>query len=153
MKKWKTLLTRTMKPNNVINSFMHWRIQRRVKTDLGRYYCIIDNPQTCGEAIKVALTKHYSVLLYLILTDAQAISQLNRRYAQIITMVTTWHSEENQKYVKFDSIWMWANAMLNHRPYLPVPHEIRVKIVKRFNKLIDDKGRKLYIPTNKKHTS
>lgn len=138
-----------MEPNNVIDSFMHWRIQRRVKTDLGKYYCIKD-PETIAEAIKVALTKHYSGLLYYMLTDEQAVNRLNCRYAQIITMTTTWHSEENQKYVKFDSIWMWINAMLNHRPYLPVPHEVRVKIVKRFNKLIDDKGRKLYIPTNKK---
>lgn len=141
-----------MNPNNVINSFMHWRIQRRVKTDLGKYYCI-KNPETLDEAIKVALTKHYSVLLYYMLTDEQAADKLNCRYNQIITMTTTWHSEENQKYVKFDSIWMWVNAMLNHRQYLPVPHEIRVKIVKRFNKMIDDKRRKLYIPTGKNCTS
>ena len=129
---------------------MHWRVQRRVKTDLGKYYCI-KNPETLDEAIKVALTKHYSVLLYYMLTDEREVNKLNCRYNQIVIWTTTWHSEENQKYVKFDSIWMWANAMLNHRPYLPVPHEVRVKIVKRLNKLIDDKRRKLFIPTGKKH--
>jgi hypothetical protein len=132
---------------------MHWRIQRQVKTDLGKYYCIIDNPQTYDKAIKVALTKHYSALLYYMLTDEHAITRLNFRYTQIAIMTTTWHSEKNQKYVKFDSIWMWVNAMLCQHICIPIPHEVRVKIVKRFNKLIDDKRRKLYIPTNKKCAS
>lgn len=132
---------------------MHWRIQRRVKTDLGKHYRIdTNNPGCVEEAIKIVLTKKYSVMLYYTLTDKFAIDKLNYRYKQIVNMVTAWHSEKDQKYVKFDSIWMWANAIIGCQ-YIHVPHEIRVKIVKRLNKLIDDKGRKLYIPTDKKHTS
>lgn len=142
-----------MKPNNVIDSVMHWRIQRRVKTDLGGYYRINAHyPRCAEEAIKIILTKRYSNLLYYILTDEFAIAKLNCRYKQIVTATTIWHSEEDQKYVKFDSIWMWINAILNC-PYISIPHDIRIKIVKRFNKLIDDKRRKLFIPIGKKRIS
>lgn len=140
-----------MTPNNAINSFMHWRIQRRVKTDLGKYYRTDTYRPGCAEeAIKLVLTKRYSLLLYYLLTDEFAIDKLNYRYKQIIKMTTTWHSEENQKYVKFDSIWMWANATLNC-PYVLVPHDVRVKIVRRLNKMINDKRTKLCIPTGKKY--
>jgi ABC-type multidrug transport system fused ATPase/permease subunit len=94
------------------------------------------------------------LVLPLITGDIVSILQTeNFRYTQIAIMTTTWHSEKNQKYVKFDSIWMWVNAMLCQHICIPIPHEVRVKIVKRFNKLIDDKRRKLYIPTNKKCAS
>ena len=140
-----------MKPNNAIDSFMHWRIQRRVKTDLGKHYRTDTHQPGCAEeAIKIVLTKKYSLLLHYILTNEHAISKLNWRYKQIIAMTSVWRSEKDQKYVKFDSIWMWANAVIGCR-YIHIPHEIRVKIVKRLNKLIDDKGRKLFIPTGKKH--
>lgn len=132
---------------------MHWRIQRRVKTDLGKHYRIDTcHPGCAEEAIKIVLTKKYSLLLYYILTDEHAINKLNHRYRQIVTMTTVWHSEKDQKYVKFDSIWMWANAVIGCK-YVYIPHEVRVKIVKRLNKLINDKGRKLYIPTGKRHTT
>lgn len=135
----------TPQNNYTIDSFMHWRIQRRVKTDLGKYYCTDTRAEYAKKAIKITITKRYSLLLYYLLTDSFAIRKLNCRYKQIIAMATTWHSQEDQKYVKFDSIWMWANAMLNCR-CISIPHEIRIKIVKRLNKMIYDKGRKLYVP-------
>ena len=134
--------------DNEINSPYHWRIMRRAETDLGSMYTRNIDTQTTNGFV----TRQYCKLLYYLMMNEHAIGQLNWRYKRIVMMTTIWHSEKDQKYVKFDSIWMWVNAMANYN-YVHMPHKIRIKIIKRINKFINDKRTKLYIPVDKRSIS
>lgn len=138
-----------MTPNNEIISSTHWRIQRRVKTDLRQYYRDENHTDTIKDRMYRTLTIRYSILLYCMLTDHRNLTKLIHNYYRTSTLAALWHSKEDQKYTKYSAIWMCANGYI-HCPHIPIPLDVRIRIVKRLNKMIDDKKTKLFIPVDKK---
>lgn len=134
--------------NNEINSPYHWRIMRRVETDLGPMYARNHTASTTH----IFITAQYRDLLYLLMTEDKVRIHLNDKYATIMKTIKILHTEENQKYLKFYTILMWVTAMFQNQ-LIYAPLNTRIKIVKRLNKFINDKKTKLYIPVDKRSIS
>lgn len=135
---------------NEISSLDHWRIQRRVKTDLRQIYC--RNNDGYKKQWMSAITLMYSIFLYKLLTSEPTKLLMQARYESCIRWMKLPATEETKKYVKYHAIFATVNGFM--RGYFKLlPLNIQRVIVKRINKIIDDKGRKLYIPISKKRTS
>lgn len=135
---------------NKIPSLDHWRIQRRVKTDLKQIYC---RPNTRYEKQEMlAITTMYSMFLYKLLTLEPTKLLVQARYESCIKLMSLLTAKETKKYVKYHAIFATVNGFM--RGYFRLlPPNIQHVIVKRINKIIDDKGRKLFIPISKTSTN
>lgn len=135
---------------NEISSLDHWRIQRRVKTDLRQIYC--RNNNCCEKQRMSAITLMYSIFLYKLLTAEPTKLLVQARYKSCINWMDLLATKETKKYVKYHAIFATVNGFM--RGYFTLlPLNIQHVIVKRINKIIDDKRRKLFIPISKKRTS
>ena len=133
--------------NNKTLHLNHWRVERITKTDLREYYWDeknkIHHPNN-----NYLLTLCYKAIILATLESPKTMkAKINHWYYKGLPVLTIMESD---RYVKYHAIgWVIIHLLCCYGD-VGVPIPVMNRMVKRFNKLIYDKRRKLYIPTNKK---